>query len=215
MTLHKHPHTLTVLVLIFLSLLLFFFAIIAPVNSFDFAITRTIQSAQTPLLTTIMVFISVFGEPELLIAGTCGMMLIFIIAKEYREAKYLLLTLAAYPISVFIKFMIDRPRPITVHVPQLGISLYDPSFPSAHVLHYTIFFGFLLIVLAHSNRLPGVIRFPLMIVSALLIVFIPISRIYLGAHWFTDTLGGYTVGLLMLYILYHYYWTERTTSRRK
>jgi undecaprenyl-diphosphatase len=37
------------------------------------------------------------------------------------------------------------------------------------------------------------------------IVLIGVSRIYEGEHWFTDVLGGYLLGILLLAATYSFY----------
>jgi undecaprenyl-diphosphatase len=41
--------------------------------------------------------------------------------------------------------------------------------------------------------------------SAFLIIAVSISRIYLGAHWATDVIGGYLFGCAYLGIILKYY----------
>ena len=41
--------------------------------------------------------------------------------------------------------------------------------------------------------------------SVVLILTISISRIYLGAHWATDVLGGYLFGFIYLGIILKFY----------
>jgi membrane-associated phospholipid phosphatase len=47
-----------------------------------------------------------------------------------------------------------------------------------------------------------------------LIFTIPVSRIYLGAHWFTDVLGGFMLGLICLYILSYLYLKKKQMAAR-
>ena len=206
----KPKHTKLIFLSVILLFLVFaFISVVIPYNPFDIAISQSLQVMKTPSLTQIMIFISIFGEPEILFAWTMGMIIIFSVAKHTIEAKYMALTLLSYPISVLLKNIFHRPRPYLFHVPELGMPLSDPSFPSAHVLIYTVFFGMLIVMLVHTRAVPTVIRYYLLFLSSFLITLIPLSRIYLGSHWFTDTLGGYCAGIFCLLILYRYYWKER------
>jgi undecaprenyl-diphosphatase len=76
-------------------------------------------------------------------------------------------------------------------------TIQQPSFPSGHTLHYTVFYGFLLFVVA-TNFKRSWPRAALLIIFALLILLVGPSRVYLGEHWPTDVLGGYLIGALCL-----------------
>lgn len=196
------------LLFLFLFFCFAFIAVAFPINGFDLNISTAIQSTRNPALDRLMIFISVFGEPEILLAWTAGMVLLFAIARHSTEAKYTTYTLLAYPLSTFVKHIFNRPRPMMPHVFQLGAPLTDPSFPSSHVLLYTVFFGMLLICLVHAKQIPRIVRWYLGFLCVFLIVAIPFSRIYVGAHWYTDTLAGYCAGFIYVLLLHHWYIKE-------
>ncbi|RIP34808.1 phosphatase PAP2 family protein [Staphylococcus gallinarum] len=87
-------------------------------------------------------------------------------------------------IGTFLKNIIQRPRP--------SISIDGYSFPSMHVLSVCLLVS--LILLLKRNSI-------LYVMGLALIVSIMISRIYLQAHYFTDTLGSLCVLWAMLQAL--------------
>jgi undecaprenyl-diphosphatase len=95
-----------------------------------------------------------------------------------------------------IKLAVHRPRPAPdlVHVIQ---QLQDASFPSGHVLFYTVFFGFL-IFLAYTLLKPSWLRTGLCGVLGALVALVGLSRIYVGDHWASDVAGAYLLGSLWL-----------------
>lgn len=114
-------------------------------------------------------------------------------------------TLGGLFLSIIIKILVGRPRPDPTLIHQIGNFLNADSFPSGHVLGAVSLYGFLLYIsftkLKKSFWRSGIILF-----SILMMILMGLSRIYLGAHWFSDVLGAYLVGFIWLSIvvlIYH------------
>ncbi len=74
-----------------------------------------------------------------------------------------------------------------------GANAYGYSFPSGHAMGAFIAYGMLayLLTLAIPQRR---IRRSVVAVLALIVVLIGFSRIFLGAHWFSDVIGAFAAG---------------------
>ncbi|WP_413512691.1 phosphatase PAP2 family protein [Myroides odoratus] len=115
--------------------------------------------------------------------------------------------LALIPCSLLIvgmKNISNRPRPTSDLVRVMEPFRFQ-SFPSSHVFSYTLFFGLLLVFMCSIKSITKSLRITLGVVSGFFLVLISPSRIYLGAHWFTDTLGGVLFGSLVLLPLSFFY----------
>jgi undecaprenyl-diphosphatase len=153
-------------------------------------------------------FISVFGKP--VIATICVLLATFgfWLTKNYREAIFVIFSSFAVVVNYLVKLLVNRPRP-TQNLVQIFAKENDPSFPSGHVVFYVVFFGFLMIALSKSKNIPACYHLVIKILSTILIVFVSFSRIYLGVHWATDTIGGYLLGAVLLTVLTYFYLNKR------
>ncbi len=105
---------------------------------------------------------------------------------------WLVLTPVSIAVNVLLKVAIDRPRPA---MPDTGVSL--ASFPSGHTIHSTIVLGLLVptVVVLTGRPISAWVAAPITIVLSL---GVGLSRVTLGAHWPTDVVAGYVVGIALL-----------------
>jgi len=183
-----------------LSCLIYFF----PLSFVDLKISKEIQEHQNPTLDHFMTFISWFGTMPYSVITVGVVALMFLIFRYRKEALFTLLTLSAGVVSTVTKMLINRPRPAKDLVRIIEVTKQQ-SFPSGHTLFYTVFFGFLIIVMGKLKSVNYYLRIIVISFSAAMVLLIPFSRIYLGAHWFTDVLGGAMLGILCLLILGYFY----------
>lgn len=184
-----------------------------PVLIMDIRISNEIQESRSISLLPVMQFVSVFGEPLVAICVTIVTSALFYFASYKREAIFTLATFVADGINGLVKLAIYRPRPSDTLV-IVYQKLTDPSFPSGHVVHYVVFFGFLVVAMVELKKLPKILRAFLISISLALIVSISVSRIYLGAHWATDVIGGYLVGYVLLSVLLYFYLMKEGKASR-
>ncbi len=180
-----------------------------PVPIFDHKISLFVQQYHSDALDNIMLGISIFGELPyslLLVIIIAG---IFHIYKYKRESYFIASILLSGVIILVVKNMVNRPRPTAFYVRLVEINRFH-SFPSGHVLSYFLFFGFMIILMRELKDIPKALRKAVTYFSWFLILTIAFSRIYLGAHWFSDTLGGFILGLICLFPLCYFYFKKET-----
>ena len=101
----------------------------------------------------------------------------------------------------FVKVSVARPRPPYFFLDPADIfqSINQYSFPSGHVLFFVVFFGFIA-YLAWLHQ-TGFARILVIAICSALVLLIGPSRVYLGAHWASDVVGSYIIGILWLFVL--------------
>jgi membrane-associated phospholipid phosphatase len=162
----------------------------------DLKLTRELQDTSNPAFFDLMYTVSYIGYPTLSAIILVVIALLLAAVRMWLASIFVVLSLIADGIGGLLKIIVARHRPLPslVHVTQ---QISDPSFPSGHTLHYTVFYGFLAFVLAVEFR-PSGMRNILIGVCVLLVVLVGPSRVYLGEHWTSDVIGGYLIGLLCL-----------------
>jgi undecaprenyl-diphosphatase len=166
-----------------------------PYFAWDLAVSRAVQAIDAPGFAEVMAVVSWAGDDlrwsSLLVAAAC---LLLLALHRWREAAVLLgVVLVGQALKIAAKQLIGRPRPDPGLV-QVVIEAHEiHSFPSGHTVHYTVVFGFLVFLTWFLVR-PRVLRGLLLGVFGGLILLVGLSRIYLGAHWPSDILGGHLLG---------------------
>jgi membrane-associated phospholipid phosphatase len=173
----------------------------------DDSITSWFQAQATPRLTRIARTVTFFGSVGFLLAASAVLGLIFAMRRSFYRLLALALAMGGGSLlNILLKHFFHRHRPVLEN-PLVTLSSF--GFPSGHTMGSTIFCGVLALFAAYSLR-----RWPRRIlvccVAAFFIALIGLSRIYLGAHYFTDVIGAVAVGLAWL----AFCWTGVETLRK-
>src|SRR5690606_16715067 len=162
----------------------------------DQAIYRQLQLLRAPWLDDILMTVTQLGDTLMVTAVTAIVAFWLVIRKSWRTAGYWVLTIiSAAVINTSIKAAIVRARPGDMM--YSGWSAY--SFPSGHTTGNIVLYG-LLCILIYPCIQKRAARIATVCGARAFALLSAVSRVYLGAHWFSDVLGGSLVGALILCI---------------
>jgi len=180
-----------------------------PYFGIDLAITRVLQRYHAPAFVGLMEGLSWLGFAPQCYLLAAGAILALYVAGLRFEAIMAGFAAVAALLGTLVKLVVRRPRP-EANLVHVFWQLHTSGFPSGHVLMATAFGGFLGF-LAFTLLKPSWWRNALVGLIALLILLMAPSRIYLGHHWFSDTMGAYVLGSLWLALTIRLYrrWKDR------
>ncbi|MFJ2767146.1 phosphatase PAP2 family protein [Streptomyces sp. NPDC087300] len=103
-----------------------------------------------------------------------------------------------------LKAAVDRPRPVW---PDPVDSAHYAAFPSGHAMTAAVVCGLLLWLLRRYQVSTAVWRVAL-VIAAVSVLGVGLTRIWLGVHWPSDVLGGWLLGAMTvaLAIATYAYW---------
>ena len=122
----------------------------------------------------------------------------FIVKRYWQELAMVVIgNIGTTLLFLTISNSIGRLRPPT----QIWIILKIPGFPSGHALSVVTFFGLLAYMLVpkmHSAFWKGFVVF----VAIFLMLFVGFTRVFTAAHYLTDVLSGYALGIAWSGVIY-------------
>ncbi|MHB8426447.1 MAG: HAD-IC family P-type ATPase [Acidiferrobacterales bacterium] len=155
----------------------------------DISVYHLLQLIRAPAIDRMLVAVTELGDVQVLLPVILVTLAWLLIRRLWLTAGYWLATIGiAEVLANLLKLALHRPRPGSFYS---GAAQF--SFPSGHTTMSTVVYGFLAFLLCRQ-ALPR-LRRPIMAVAGTLIGLIALSRIYLGAHWLTDVLGGLSFGV--------------------
>lgn len=130
-------------------------------------------------------------------SATCLILISLLSFFLFKNKKIgILVCLNLVTITIFnqlFKFIFQRPRPNDFRI----IEENGYSFPSGHSMVSMAFYGFL-IYLIYKKISNKYLKWGLICFLSILVLFIGISRIYLGVHYTSDVLAGFLISIAYL-----------------
>jgi len=160
---------------------------------FDLKVSEAILSRRSSRLTNIMLFFTNLGK---------GKSILFICFLLFAIPATGTTLPEVSGIGAFIAFISSNSlKVIAKRVRPEGNRLVEEnnfSFPSAHALAAAALYGGIVL---NASVFCDPLKIIMVILSLLFIFFIGISRIYLGVHFFTDVIGGWSFSGIISIIL--------------
>jgi membrane protein DedA with SNARE-associated domain len=162
-----------------------------PLVQFDQTVATILYERATPTLTAFFLVVTSLGSLELI--GLLGLVVtaIFVVQRRWLDLGTWLAALAGgVLLNQLLKNLFARPRPFIEHPLVLETSY---SFPSGHATMSLIFYGMLAYFAVRALR-SWRAKTAVVFGTALLVLLIGFSRMYLGVHYFSDVVAGFASG---------------------
>ena len=184
-------------VLIFIAVLVFIGVAVGVqtgyLDGFDDAVRYRVYSIRSEKLTMFWKFITHSGDSEIVIMLGIVLLLVKSLRKKYG-VKFAIAALSSTALYQGMKYIFQRPRP------DIALRLIEESgysFPSGHSMNCLVSYGilaYLILKYCENARLAKILSVGL----GLIIILIGLSRVYVGVHFPTDVIGGWSLGIAVL-----------------
>ena len=155
----------------------------------DTHVHALMSSLRNPLADRMMAALASIGDAVVLGPAALAALLWLLWRRRWIAAAHWLAALAfGLALTAGLEAVVDMPRP--------SLAAEGFGFPSIAVTMATITFGFFAVLIA--RELPGRRRVWPYLVAGVLITLLGFARLYLGAHWLSDVVGGVLSGAVWL-----------------
>ena len=160
--------------------------------AFDHYVHELMWTLRNPLADRLMAGLASLGDAAVLGPAAAIALAYLLWRKRWMAAAHWLAALVfGLVLTTLLGAVIDMPRPPTA---PAGF-----GFPSFAVTMTTITFGFFAVLIA--RELPGRKRVWPYLLAGVVTTVIGFARLYLGAHWPSDLIGGMLLGLAWILVL--------------
>ena len=154
----------------------------------DLTVHHALFALRTPLADHLMAMLAALGDWQVL-APASTLVFAWLLWRRRRIAAWHWLAAIAFGLALTtaLGFLLDVPKP------PAATAVAGFSFPSGPVTMAMVVYGFFAVLIA--REMPGRRRAWPYVLAGLLVALIGFSRLYFGAHWLTDVLGGVLLGM--------------------
>ena len=159
---------------------------------FDEAVLRRLDRLDAPWLEAAMLEVTALGNGMVVIAlAVVAASFLWLTRHRYSAALLVAATFGALALNLLLKSYFDRPRPQVV---SWGAHVSTSSFPSGHATSAIVVYATVAYLVARLQR-RRLSRAITMAISAVVVLLIAASRLFLGVHYPSDVLAGLVSGL--------------------
>jgi undecaprenyl-diphosphatase len=158
-------------------------------GNLDLYLFHWLQGLRSPLGDRLMIVVTEIGDGWVLYGFTALLSLWLLARRRWRAALHWLITVACVGLlteALKLYTAVERP-------PLLDTADMSYAFPSAHASLSVAVFGFLGVIVARELRSNW--HWVPYSMAVFMVVAIGFSRLYLGVHWLSDVLAGWSLGL--------------------
>lgn len=156
---------------------------------------------------------NIFGDKGGIIVAVLLALVLYLLFKQKEATIWFAATVVlSLALNTVIKVIIGRERP-DIHRLAAFANEAGKSFPSGHSIFATIIFGsiFFICLGKLKNRSSKIL---LGILCIILIALVMFSRIFVGVHYPSDTIGGFLEGISILLLTYPTYLKYQEKSKK-
>ena len=157
-----------------------------------------VEKLRSPTLTIFMKTITKLSNTTFIVALAILLTLLFqFLWKKEKIAMLIPTNLVIIAlINQILKLIFQRDRPIGYRL----IEMTGYSFPSGHAMVSMAFYGLLIYIIYHLIKKKS-LRITIVTINIIIIFLIGISRVYLGVHYLSDVVTGYSISIIYLLFL--------------
>lgn len=154
----------------------------------DLDLHHTLFALRTPLADHLMAILAAFGDWQVL-APAALLVFAWLLWRRRRIAAWHWLAAIGFGLALVaaLGFLLDMPKP------PAATAVAGFTFPSGPVTMATVVYGFFAVLIA--RELPGRKRAWPYVLAGFLVALVGFARLYFGAHWLSDVLGGILLGM--------------------
>jgi undecaprenyl-diphosphatase len=195
-------HSRTIAFLAVLAVTLLFMSVLVRLPQtleLDIRATRFLQRAHGPVWNRLAGIFTWFGNTRVMVMLAVPIDAVLLALGLWEAALIHAATILAVPLNVWVKSFFGRERPGAHQVRINPGPRWGTSYPSGHAMASTVYYGFLATVVWFHAGNP-VVRGALILLFSVIPPFTSLSRVYVGAHWLSDVVGGFAAGMILLVI---------------
>ena len=186
-------------IIISLTLLFVLLSVLITTNlikPFDTFMYELIIYGMNDITTIIYKAITFLGSTLFIVLLCIVFLILFIVLKKKNVGLVISSVLIISTLfNNLLKIIFCRTRPDVIKL--VHESSY--SFPSGHTMASVSMYGILIYILIKSN-INKKIKITLITILGILPILVGLSRVYLGAHYISDIIGGFIVSIILLLI---------------